>query len=53
MTVLVPFKKTITYYKQKNIPETDLDILTSSLLANKFNFPKIKPFSMYSFNKSY
>lgn len=53
MTVLVPFKKTITYYKQRPIPENDLDTLTSSLLANKFNFPKIKPFSMYSFNKSY
>jgi len=53
MTVLVPFKKTITYYKQKTIPQTDLEKLTASVLANQYNFPKFKPFSMYSVNKSY
>lgn len=53
MTVLVPFQKTITHYNQKIIPQTDSYIGNSSLLFSQLGFLKIKPFSMYSFNKSY
>ena len=53
MTVLVPFQKTIKHYKQKIIPATDSYLGNSNILFSQLGFPKIKPFSMYTFNKSY
>lgn len=53
MTVLVPFQKTIKHYKQKIIPATDSYLGNSNILFSQLGLPKIKPFSMYTFNKSY
>ncbi|PHS10019.1 MAG: hypothetical protein COA88_03030 [Kordia sp.] len=53
MTVKVPFQRTITHYKQKIVPANDGYIGNSNLLFSQLGLPKITPFSMSSFNKSY